>query len=613
MLSQSENTTVQVLLPVNVLLVRRTRIARDEESDDISQKRTVGGRERDGEDRKENDMSRCSDSYDNFGETSSFSIKNATMKRRAGRVKRVKRVSKRRKNQLDGSDGQRNEEENAGMSRAIQQAEEENSDTEMVRVPETRDSEGEGGYGDDEFKDSEKGNTEVYHLLHEDVSLETTSSFQTPLLPPDLRAIKADPSTLAEAYLKRALAEYDAFRLASSHRDVGPRPHSARQTLLPWVDTRMAQQIIDEIQVALDSASTNSSRSEVYDKRCFSLLLYLSREYQITPSSMLLSAVRRETLNAVAGGGFSDVYRGTLNGEFVCLKVLRLCIEQDEKVRNDIRKQFCREALIWRQLKHPNILPLLGVQLDMFYPSFCLVSPWMANKDIITYLKKNPEHDFLTILSDIVAGIRYLHSRDPPIVHGDIRGANIMVTAERHCCLADFGLASVIAQSQAWSLTSTSMNTTKGALRWLAPEYIITDNSNTTVSETVMHTSRDIYALGCTVVEILTQKPPFSGCKNDASVILSLMEHQRPLRPPNCSDSIWDITTRCWMQEAEYRPSIHEIEKNLLHYSPPTANFNKAEYSSSPSDLFGHESKQMAGPLNGVSSYFPKNKTFSWP
>ncbi|KAJ3970303.1 hypothetical protein EV361DRAFT_776213, partial [Lentinula raphanica] len=101
------------------------------------------------------------------------------------------------------------------------------------------------------------------------------------------------------------------------------------------------------------------------------------------PSSMLLSAVRRETLNAVAGGGFS---------------VLRLCIEQDEKVRNDIRKQFCREALIWRQLKHPNILPLLGVQLDMFYPSFCLVSPWMANKDIITYLKKNPEHDFLTIV-----------------------------------------------------------------------------------------------------------------------------------------------------------------------------------------------------------------------
>ncbi|KAJ3723793.1 hypothetical protein C8R42DRAFT_640946 [Lentinula raphanica] len=66
------------------------------------------------------------------------------------------------------------------------------------------------------------------------------------------------------------------------------------------------------------------------------------------------------------------------------------------------------------------------------------------------------------------------------------------------------------------------------------------------------------------------------------------------------TDSIWDITTRCWMQEAEYRPSIHEIEKNLLHYSPPTANFKKAEYSSSPSDSFGHESKQT-GPLNGVS------------
>ncbi|KAJ3862367.1 hypothetical protein EV359DRAFT_10643, partial [Lentinula novae-zelandiae] len=110
-------------------------------------------------------------------------------------------------------------------------------------------------------------------------------------------------------------------------------------------------------------------------------------KYQILPSSMILQEIEREGQNPVGGGGFADIWRGAVNNQSVCLKVLRLVIEPDEEVRQRIRRQFCNEALLWRQLKHPNILPLLGVNEEIFSPSFCLVSPWMANKDIITYLK----------------------------------------------------------------------------------------------------------------------------------------------------------------------------------------------------------------------------------
>ncbi|KAF9068879.1 kinase-like domain-containing protein [Rhodocollybia butyracea] len=162
----------------------------------------------------------------------------------------------------------------------------------------------------------------------------------------------------------------------------------------------------------------------------------------------------------------------------------------------NIRNQFCREALVWRQLKHPNILPLLGVNSDLFSPSFCLISPWMKNKDIITYLKANPVEDVYSVLSDIAAGIRYLHSQDPPIVHGDIRGANILVTDDFRCCLADFGLSVISTESQAWTI-ATSNSLLKGAIHWLAPEYI-----SPNASPKVPHTSRDIYAFGCTIVEV---------------------------------------------------------------------------------------------------------------
>ncbi|KIK64867.1 hypothetical protein GYMLUDRAFT_146988, partial [Collybiopsis luxurians FD-317 M1] len=101
------------------------------------------------------------------------------------------------------------------------------------------------------------------------------------------------------------------------------------------------------------------------------------------PSSLFVRDIHRVGRNPIGGGGFA---------------VLRLILEPDEDVREKIRKQFCNEALVWRQLKHPNILPLLGVNIQYFHPSFCLVSPWMENQDIITYLKRSPTHNRFNVV-----------------------------------------------------------------------------------------------------------------------------------------------------------------------------------------------------------------------
>ncbi|KIK68198.1 hypothetical protein GYMLUDRAFT_154178, partial [Collybiopsis luxurians FD-317 M1] len=102
------------------------------------------------------------------------------------------------------------------------------------------------------------------------------------------------------------------------------------------------------------------------------------------PLSLIIRGIKRVGQNPVAGGGFAVI--------------LRLTIEQDEKARDEIRQQFCHEALVWRQLQHPNILPLLGVNIDIFHPSFCLISPWMDNGDIITFLKRNPQHGLPSVV-----------------------------------------------------------------------------------------------------------------------------------------------------------------------------------------------------------------------
>jgi len=60
---------------------------------------------------------------------------------------------------------------------------------------------------------------------------------------------------------------------------------------------------------------------------------------------------------------------------------------------NDRRKHLYNEVTVWKQLSHRNVLPFLGVSLKQFTPSFCIISPWMDNGHVVSFLKRNPDHD----------------------------------------------------------------------------------------------------------------------------------------------------------------------------------------------------------------------------
>ena len=97
--------------------------------------------------------------------------------------------------------------------------------------------------------------------------------------------------------------------------------------------------------------------------------------------------------------------------------------------------------MLWRQLKHPNILPFYGVCIDEFAPRIAMVSPWMENGNLLDYLIRGSQHNptridivcaggksrlllidktFWQILG-IAGGLTYLHELKPQVVHGDIR------------------------------------------------------------------------------------------------------------------------------------------------------------------------------------------------
>ena len=105
------------------------------------------------------------------------------------------------------------------------------------------------------------------------------------------------------------------------------------------------------------------------------------------------------------------MYRGTLNGLQVCVKRLRVATPEDTAVSYQHRhspytysrinqKLFCKEAVMWKSLKHPNILPLLGATIS---PSQ-LVSALMPAGDLSKYLQKNPDTNRIGLVGvDLVA------------------------------------------------------------------------------------------------------------------------------------------------------------------------------------------------------------------
>ena len=52
-------------------------------------------------------------------------------------------------------------------------------------------------------------------------------------------------------------------------------------------------------------------------------------------------------------------------------------------------QKFCREALLWQDLKHPNVLLFYGVDLQTFSPSLSMVSPWMQHGTIMKHIEAN--------------------------------------------------------------------------------------------------------------------------------------------------------------------------------------------------------------------------------
>ncbi|KAJ7661734.1 kinase-like domain-containing protein, partial [Mycena olivaceomarginata] len=221
-------------------------------------------------------------------------------------------------------------------------------------------------------------------------------------------------------------------------------------------------------------------------------------------------------------------------------------------------KEFGREALIWRQLSHPNLLPFYG--LYYYKERLCLISPWMENGHIRLFLKKKSycSDCLLSLILDVALGLEHLHTIG--VVHGDLKGENIFVTPSHRACIADFGLSSIITSISSIQSTRSSGNSQGGTARYQAPELHRGGHNDQ---------QTDIYGLACVVYELLTGTAPFPELHTDIAVAMAVLAGRRPSCPLSCTgtpslDSLWNLLQKCWDEHPQNRPTASQLVQSLM-------------------------------------------------
>jgi Eph receptor B1 len=214
------------------------------------------------------------------------------------------------------------------------------------------------------------------------------------------------------------------------------------------------------------------------------------------------------------------------------------------------RCDFLTEASIMAQFTDPNVIRLEGV-VTQSHP-LMIVTEFMENGSLDSYLRvqgpKLKMTQLVRMLRDVASGMRYLSEMN--YIHRDLAARNILVNRDLVCKVADFGLSREI-DVDAYEYT------TKGGkipIRWTAPE---------ACNFRKYSCASDVWSFGVVCWEVLSfgERPYWSWENKD--VVRALQECYRLPPPPNCSDCVYKLMLRCWLDERNQRPKFAEIVELL--------------------------------------------------
>jgi mitogen-activated protein kinase kinase kinase len=242
--------------------------------------------------------------------------------------------------------------------------------------------------------------------------------------------------------------------------------------------------------------------------------------------------------NQIGTGSYGSVYlaRDMQDGFIFAVKKAR------EGEDNKFSEELQRELEICKDLRHPHVVSCLGH--EVVKGRLCIYLEYVPGGSMRSHLEEFGalEEPLLRKASrGVLKGLDYLHTFNPPVVHRDLKGANVLVDLSFCAKLADFGCSKRSMQTQSF--------TSCGSAQWCAPE-VFKDNQG-------FGRKADIWSFGCVVLEMATAADPWGKNAFDnfmQAVHVICMTERTPPIPEAIPLVGRELASRCLLRDPEERP-----------------------------------------------------------
>nr|CCA19325.1 protein kinase putative [Albugo laibachii Nc14] len=338
------------------------------------------------------------------------------------------------------------------------------------------------------------------------------------------------------------------FQIEKENASLKSSLNKAEAALMHGTAVEEEKRAVEQVFGSIDSSGDEECRDDEVDSATATDAISSRRLHLIQiPFDDL------EFLHAIGRGAMSDVIKARYYGTIVVCKRIR----RDYITESSLRF-FRQEIELMSSLRHPNIVQFIGASWNNC-SNLCIIMEYMENGDLHSVLHSNRKKSFtwsdplLNIALDIVHGMLYLHTREPLIVHRDLKSVNVFCSATFGCKVGDFGL------SRRYNKNIDALTTLVGTPFWLAPEIIRSENYGAPA---------DVYSFGIILTELETKKTPYYDYEETGLKLLLRIAHGNvrptlPALPHPIDGSINDVTAAA-NRAAEGFPTLQAGEHQRI-------------------------------------------------
>ena len=249
----------------------------------------------------------------------------------------------------------------------------------------------------------------------------------------------------------------------------------------------------------------------------------------------------------IGSGSFGVVYTADWNGTEVALKQMH-----DKSLSASNVQEFSGEIRMMQGMRHPNIVLFLGAVIQA--PRLSIVCELMPLGSLHALLHGKTQNgvELATngrlrrqMAQDCARGMSYLHSRSPPVVHHDLKPANLLVDSHWTLKVSDFGM------SRLKHNTYLSSKSPGGTPEWMAPEVLRNDPTDE---------RSDVYSFAVILWELITLKYPWEELSSPVQIVVQVaFLHRRPKLPTWLPAEAVALLQQCWHKDPDERPAFSAI------------------------------------------------------